>query len=180
MKTILKFKTDKPKAEVVQATKDYFLSQGFKLESSTPDSLTFRRGSTLQNMFTYNPLKWKSLTDIEIKGPEVNVLCNVTPTSQAVTTKEEKLWENFILNYQQALISNFNYHSINNKLLRETQSDSRKYVKYALIGGVIAGVPAGFIAHYTGIDAIVGIAAAGGGFYYMRHQIEKDKKKKAI
>lgn len=129
-------------------------------------------------MFTYNPLKWKSLTIIKVKGDEVNVRCDVTPTFQAVTTKEEQLWGNFILNYQQAIMSNFNYYAVNKDLLRETQSDSRKYVKYALIGGVIAGIPAGFVAHYTGIDSIVGIAAAGGGFYFMRHQIEQTRRKK--
>ncbi|PKV76111.1 hypothetical protein [Pontibacter ramchanderi] len=177
MKRNLNFKFDCSKEVASQKVKEYFLSQGFKLHSNYKDQLVFKRGSILLNMVTFNPFQWNSTITIEIADSVINSEFDINTDFQAVTLKEEQLWENFIDNFKKSIIDNLNYSSINKKLLRETKYNSLKYVKPALIGGLAAAIPGGIIAYFTGAGSVVAIAAAGGAMSYVMHQIEQEKKK---
>ncbi|SIT94018.1 hypothetical protein SAMN05444128_3394 [Pontibacter indicus] len=163
--------------EAIQKVKEYFVSQGFQLYRGSENSLVFKRGSTLLNMVTFNPLKWNSTISVEITDSEIKALFDIDTSFQAVTLKEEQLWESFINNFKESIQSSFDYCAINKKLLKETKNNSWKYVKAAVIGGLAAGIPGGTIAYLTGAGSVVGIATAGGAISYMMHQIEQDKKK---
>ena len=180
MRKILETEFGKPQAEAVKSTKDYFLHHGFKLEQSTDSRLTFSRGSTLLNMVTFNPLKWKSKITIDFAPTKLVAGFDINTAGQIVTPKEERLWDGFIENYKQTLHKDFDYSSANRVLLKDTKRNSLKYVGYAVVGGLLAGIPAGFIAYWTGIDEIVGMAAAGGALAMVTYQVEKEKKKNAI
>lgn len=177
MKRALIFKFSCSKAGTLQKVKEYFLSQGFQLYSSSENSLVFKRGSILLNMVTFNPLKWNSTISVDITDSEIKALFDIDTSFQAVTLKEEQLWEKFINNFKESTKGNLDYTSINKKLLKETKNNSWKYVQAAVIGGLAAGIPGGIIAYFTGAGSVVGIAAAGGAMSYMMHQIEQDKKK---
>ena len=177
MKRNLNFKFDCSKEVAFQKVKVYFQSQGFNLKSNYKDQLIFNRGSILLNMITFNPLQWKSTITIEIADSEIKSEFEINTDFQAVTLKEEQLWESFINNFKETIKGNFDYSSINKKLIKETKYNSLKYVKAALIGGLAAGIPGGIIAYFTGAGSVVGIAAAGGAMSYVMHQIEQEKKK---
>jgi hypothetical protein len=177
MRKILETEVGKPKTEAVKSTKDYFLNQGFKLEHDTGSRLTFSRGSTLSNMVTFNPLKWKSKIVIDFTATGLVALFDINTAGQVVTPKEEKLWDGFIENYKQTLNNDFDYSTANQILQKDTKRNSLKYVGYAAVGGLLAGIPAGFVAYWTGIDEIVGMAAAGGAIAMVTYQVEKEKKK---
>ena len=47
-------------------------------------------------------------------------------------------------------------------LLKETKINSLKYVGWAIIGGILGGVPAGIVAYVTGVNSIASIGAVVG------------------
>lgn len=174
------FHSTKSKEEITEATTQYFVSQGFRLTISTERLVVFERGSLLLNMVTMNPLKWKSIINIEISEGEVKALFDIDTTSQLATVKEEELWDNFINNYREAILGDFNYVEANNKLLKGTLSSTRKFIGAAVVGAVAAWIPAAVIAHYTGIGSIGGIGATAGALGYLSYLIEKERKRDAV
>ncbi|MBD1395669.1 hypothetical protein H9Q13_00695 [Pontibacter sp. JH31] len=117
MKRNLNFKFDCSNEVALQKVKDYFLSQGFNLHSNYQDQLVFKRGSTLLNMVTFNPLQWKSTITIAIADSGIESEFDINTDFQAVTLKEEQLWENFIDNFKKSIIDNLDYSTINKKSL---------------------------------------------------------------
>ena len=177
MKRNLNLKFNCSKEVAFQKAKEYFQSQGFKLQSNYKEQLVFKRGSILLNMVTFNPLQWKSTITIEISDSEIKSEFEINTDFQAVTLKEEQLWESFIVNFKESIKGNLDYSSINRKLIKDTKYNSLKYVKPALIGGLAADIPGGIIAYFTGAGSVVAIATAGGAMSYVMHQIEQEKKK---
>ena len=180
MKKEISFLCTKPKEDLIEATVHYFVSQGFRLTRSTEKILTFERGSLLLNMVTMNPLKWKSIINIEISEEEVKAVFDIDTTSQLASVKEEELWDNFIFNYRGAILEDFNYAEANSKLLKGTLSGTRKFIGVAVVGAVAAWIPAAVIAHYTGIGSIGGIGATAGALGYLSYMIEKERKRDAV
>lgn len=180
MEKEISFHHAKPTEDVIQATKKYFVSQGFRLANSTENPLIFKRGSLLLNMVTINPLKWKSTISIKVKDKEVNAVFDINTTSQLASLKEEKLWDSFIANYKEALLADFDYAAANNQLLKDTKSNTRKFIGAAIVGAVAAWIPAAVIAHHTGVGSIGGIGATAGALGYLSYLIEKEKKKDVV
>ena len=120
MKRTLNFKFDYSKEVALQKVKEYFLSQGFKLHSNNEDQLVFKRGSILLNMVTFNPLQWNSTITIEIADSVINSEFDINTDFQAVTLKEEQLWESFVSNFKESIRGNLDYSSVNKKLIKET------------------------------------------------------------
>jgi hypothetical protein len=54
--------------------------------------------------------------------------------------------------------------------------NSLVYVGWALLGGLLGGVPTGFIAYWTGVDSIVSIGAVGGAIVLLTQKINDEKK----
>jgi hypothetical protein len=163
-------------------TIEYFTKSGFKhiVNGSTDKKIIFQRGSIASNMWTFNPLNWKSEIDIEINGQEVKANFNISAAGQIPTNKDELLWQTFIDNYQKYLSdSNFDYLTENSKNLKTTKSKNFKYLGWAALGGLIVGVPAGLIAYWTGINAIASVGTAGGAIALLTKKINDEKKKNA-
>lgn len=169
--------------DLQEKTIEYFKKSGFEiLKSDREDTkLIIQRGSIFSNMWTFNPLKWKSEINIEIIGQEVIAEFNINTAGQIPTQKEEVLWDNFIENYKRYLADKkYDYESENKKALNTTKKNSWKYIGWALLGGLIGGIPSGLIAHWTGIDSIVSLGAAGGAIGLLTKKINDEKMKNAL
>ena len=182
IKKTIEFKVSEP-ADLKKMTFEYFEKSGFKhvYDNSTDRKITFERGSIFSNMWTFNPLNWKSKIDIEIIEQEVKATFNINTTGQIPTNNGELLWDSFIGNYQKYLLdSKFDFLKENSKTFKITKSKNLKYIGWAAIGGLIGGLPGGLIAYWTGIDIIGSIGAAAGALVLLTKKINDDKKKNAL
>ena len=177
MKRRIEFKSTKTIDTLKSETLTYFQSQGFKLAGSYTDALEFKRGSAVRNMVTFNPLKWKSAIRVAFEGNTVVANFHIGTSFQAVTPAEEKLWDEFVSNYQRSIESGKSLTTENQLALKKTKKASRQYVKYALIGAIVFGIPSGIIAYVTEVDSIASMGTAGGAVTYLLHKINKDKAK---
>lgn len=169
--------------ELRKMTIDYFQKSGFRQRDNkkTDNRIIFERGSIASNMWTFNPLNWKSTIEIEISGLTVKANFNINPTGQIPTNKDELLWESFIRNYQKYLLdSKFDFLAENSKNLKTTKRKNLEYIGWATIGGLIGGLPAGLIAYWTGINSIASVGAVMGALTLMTKKITDDKKKNAL
>ena len=133
----------------------------------------------LRNMVTFNPLKWKSSIRIEFDKETVIANFDINTIHQAVTLKEEKLWGKFISNYQRTIETGKSFISENQSELKDTKKTTWKYIRYAILGAIIVGIPSGIIAHLTGIESIVTIGAVSGALIFMMNKINKEKEENA-
>ena len=162
-----------------KSTIKYFEESGFKFIETKDSFLKFERGSLTSNMWTFNPLKWKSEIFIKIIGEEIIANFTIDTIGQIPTYKEEKLWDSFIDNYKNYLADNkFNFKLENSKKLNDTKKNSLKYVGWAFFGAILGGIPAGFIAYFTGIHSIVSIGAVGGAIVLLIKKINDEKSTK--
>ncbi len=169
--------------ELTEKTLEYSKKTGFKHIVSNPREkiIRFERGSIASNMWTLNPLKWKSQIEIEIDGQEVRATFSINATGQIPTNKEEELWEAFIANHQKYVYdSNFDFLNENSGNLKSTKSKNLQYLGWTALGGIIGAIPGVFIAKSTGIDSIVSIGAAIGAVVFLMIKIKGDKKKKDL
>jgi hypothetical protein len=182
IKKTIEFRVFEPN-DLREMTIEYFKKSGFKhiVSNPTDNKIKFGRGSIASNMWTFNPLNWKSEIDIEFNGQEVKAYLDINAAGQIPTNKDELLWETFINNYQKYLLdSNFDFPTENSKSLKTTKSKNLKYLGWAALGGLIGGIPAGLIAYWAEIDTIVSIGAAGGAIALMTKKINDEKKKNAL
>jgi len=180
IKKTIEFKASES-TELREKTIEYFQKSGFKyVDNKTNDNrIVFERGSIASNMWTFNPLNWKSTIDIEIIGQDVKANFNINATGQITTNKEELLWETFIGNYQKYLLgSKFDFLTENSKTLKTTKGKNLKYIGWAALGGLIGGLPAVLIAYWTGINTIASIGVTSGAIALLTKKINDDKKKK--
>lgn len=142
----------------------YFTEQGFNLEEKMKNGLWFTRGSILLNMFTFNPLKWKSKVQVEIKEQTVSVVVDIDTTFQAVLSSEEGVWDSFLENLGQSLDSGVVPIQENKKVLNEGKRQSFRVVGYMVAGAIIAGTLGGFITFVIGLesDVLIRWGAIGG------------------
>ncbi len=149
-------------------TIDYFTKSNFRMISAPTDKkMVFRRGSLLSNMFTFNPLKWKSVIEIEIQGQEVQLQLNVNTFGQAPTHKELALWDDFLTNIEAFMShSNVDYLQQNKAALKAVRKNNYRLLGWILVGVILAGIPATFLAIYTGIDSIAAIGSGIGALYF--------------
>lgn len=171
----IEFKSDKSKDVLQKETLKYFQEQGFKLTKYDANYLKFERGSTLQNMVTFNPLKWKSVTEINFIEDKVIADFVIDTTYQMVTNKEKKLWTKFISNYQNTIEKGGSFLLENKVELEETKKSSWKYVGYAIGGAIVFGIPGGIIAYLTGIDSIFTGSMIGGSIFFIMNKMNKEK-----
>jgi hypothetical protein len=182
IKKIIEFQVSEP-TDLEKMTMEYFTKSGFKHKenSSTDKKIIFNRGSIASNMWTFNPMNWKSEIDVEINGQDVKANFNIDTTGQIPTNKDEVLWITFIENYKRYLLdSTFDFLTENTRNLKNTKGKNLKYLGWAVLGGLIGGIPAGLIAYWTGINVIVSIGAVGGAIVFMTKKINDDKKKNAL
>jgi hypothetical protein len=158
-------------------TIDYFTQSKFLLVSALTDKkIIFRRGSLLSNMYTFNPLKWKSEIQIDIQGQEVSVQVKINTFAQLPSLKEETLWDDFLKHYQEYLQdSRVDYLSKNEVSLKSVKKSSYRRAGWVLVGALVAGIPAVLLALWTGIDTIGPVGASIGAVYYLNRNQGKRK-----
>ncbi len=168
-------------ARPTEKTIQYFKKSGFKQSYTSEMNLLFKRGTVFSNMWTFNPLKWKSEIRVKINGEEIEASFTIDASGQIPTLKEEKLWEDFIENYKRYLTEKeFDFKSENKIRLKAIKKDSLKYVGWALIGGIIGGIPSLIIAYWTGMYSIISMGSGIGAIGLLMKKINDDKKKNAI
>jgi hypothetical protein len=167
-------------SSVLEASRNFFTRTGFKITNDTDQTISFSKGSTLLNMVTFNPLNWKSRINISIQNNSVLGDFDIDTTGQAVTAKEEQLWDKFIESYKISIVENVDLSQTISNELKETKKNSLKYVMWALIGAIVCGVPLGFLGYFTGIEMLAPMGAAGGGMLFMMNKINKDRQKNVL
>lgn len=162
-------------------TIDYFSKSNFRLTSALTDKkISFRRGSLLTNMVTVNPLKWKSEIQIDIQGQEVSVELRINTFGQQPSPKEEALWDDFIKQYEAYLTDGrlADHLSSNAASLKAVKKSNYRKLRWVLLGALFAGIPAGFLAAWTGIKIIAPLGASIGGMYYLNKKNEAEKEER--
>ncbi|MCV9386986.1 hypothetical protein [Reichenbachiella ulvae] len=165
MKKSIEFDISLNQAQFFRLTKDYFTNLGFDLKDQTASSINFKRGSTLLNFFTMNPLAWKSTIDISINDNFVTAKFNISTIGQTVTDRENQFWVELIENYHQGIQEGKELSNQTQSDLNDTKSNTYGIIKAAVIGAIAVGVPAMLIAYFTGYDtiALVGVGAGATG-----------------
>lgn len=162
-------------------TIDYFSKSNFQLTSALTDKrIRFRRGSLLTNMVTFNPLKWKSEIEIDIQEQEVSVQLRINTFGQLPTPKEEALWDEFMKHYEAYLADSrlADHLSSNAASLKAVKKSNYRKLRWVLLGALFAGIPAGFLAVWTGIKIIAPLGAAVGGMYFLNKKNEAKKEER--
>ncbi|MDP2187212.1 MAG: hypothetical protein Q8J69_00885 [Sphingobacteriaceae bacterium] len=157
---------------------DYFTQSNFRMVSALADKqISFRRGSLLSNMYTFNPLKWKSEIQIDIQGQEVSVQVKINTFAQLPSVKEEALWDEFLQNFE-AYVNDgrVDHLSKNEASLKSVKKSSYRRLGWVLVGALVAGIPAVLLALWTGIDTIAPVGASMGAMYYLNKKNEQERK----
>ena len=160
--------------EFKQMTLKYFTTQGFKVKTNAEDTIILEKGSLIRNMYTFNPLKWKSYVEITYKHGKIKAQYNINTTYQMVSTSEVQVWIIFMENYENALLHNINYTVENNKMITTHKKRIPKYILHAFLGALIFGIPGGIISYYTGNDSLPGVAAGIGAITFLKQKMNKE------
>ncbi len=94
-----------------------------------------------------------------------------------MTPKEETLWDTFIENYKVSITNGLDLTTENQLQIQETRGDSLKYVKWALIGAFVFGVPSGILDYISGIDTLAPMGALIGAAFFIASKINQERKK---
>jgi hypothetical protein len=169
--------------DLYESTIDYFKQSGFECLDvcSEADELRFIRGSIFLNMFTFNPLKWKSKIDIELHKGNIKAKFEIVTVGQYPTAKDEELWDVFIENYKRYLNdTSFDFLNENSKAIRMIKNKNLNYIGWGILGGIIGSIPSVFIAHWAGIDSIVSVGAVLGAIVFLMMRINQEKKNNTV
>ena len=156
--------------------KTYFTESGFKVSGSSNNVMTFKRGSILQNMWTFNPLKWNTIITAELQNNTLDIKAEISTMGQIPTNKEEKLWLTFLNNLEPHLFEQIDFNDINNKELLAVKRNSFGYVLEILKGAILIGIPAMLLALIFDIPQIVTIGAVIGGLIFFFRKFENENK----
>jgi hypothetical protein len=110
-------------------TLDYFSEARFKKISQTENQISFKKGSTLLNMVTFNPLNWKSEIKVSLQSDTVVADFDINTAGQLTTRREEGLWDIFIESYKLSVTEKLDHKTENHRQLKEVKRDSFKYLK---------------------------------------------------
>lgn len=160
-------------------TIDYFSKSNFRQTSAlTNKKISFRRGSLLSNMYTFNPLKWKSEIEITIQEQEVSVQLRINTFGQMRSPKEDALWDDFMKHYEAYLHDGrlADHLSSNAASMQAVKKSSYRKLLWVLFGVLIIGIPAAILALWTGIKIIAPLGASIGGMYFLNKKNEAERK----
>jgi len=119
---------------------DYFNQFGFIITDNNNDILKFKQNSSLLDAWKTNPLKWGSEIIVTIIENKVLASFYVDTDAQMNTKEEESVWQTFIFNFEQYLITgNFSNEKLGSIILQNKKSRI-SYVSWAIFGAVIGGM----------------------------------------
>ena len=102
------FTLEKSPDAVRSLTKQFFRKKGYHLQGENSHHLRFANGSYLKNLLGLGPLEWKSRVIVSLsQSPsqpvKVTADFDVTTFPQAATSREEVLWRQLAVTYQDHL-----------------------------------------------------------------------------
>lgn len=158
---------------------EYLAEYGFKLLKETEDHLMFKRGSSLRNLFTFNPLKWKTEVNIKISSSFLDCDFSVSTIGQVPTKSEERTWEVFSDNLEKFLIDpSFGFKQENQIQLRKAKTGNWTYLKEAILVGVLVAIPLTIIGEFLGVNDLAPAVAAVGAGIAIAIRVQKEKTSK--
>lgn len=166
-----------PKEKIRALIIEYYQLHGFKLASQDDSQLVFKQGSTLRNMATFNPLKWKSETIIQFVRSDVTISSEISTSFQVVTAQEESVWQSFIASLQELILTGDLDPNANKESIEANKSSTKGYLGYAVLGSLLLGIPSGFAAHLTDMDSLVYIGASCGAMSFLFWKINMENQK---
>ena len=92
----------------------------------------------------------------------------------------ELIYKDLPVSNQYLLDTKFDFLAENSKTLKTTKRKNLKYLGWAVLGGLIGGLPSGLIAYWTGINTIASIGATSGAIALLTKKINDEKKKNAL
>lgn len=150
--------TESNSSENILKTKAYFLGNGFSIVDETDRLISFKRGSSVGNMFAFNPLKWKSLITIQFSEHKVFADFEIDTSHQITTKKEIQTWDSFVNNFQMTM-------EHEKFLADESKTDGQNAKKGNLIlfgkmfvVALLVAIPGAFLAAYLEKDFIFSIS----------------------
>jgi len=170
-------------AELQQRFITYFEKMGFKIAEQKVEAgkWRFEKGSHWGNAFTFNPLKWKSAVEVEIQAEQLTARFFMNTIHQFPTEHDEHLWDVFVAHFEKYLHQPaFDFKTANAQALKVAKRKNRKYLGWALLGGLLLGIPTGFLAHWLNMPIIASMGAAAGGLALMSKKIKEDRAKAGL
>lgn len=101
----------------------------------------------------------------------------IDSTFQTVTKQEETVWESFIANFNEKIKSGKLSTKETIEAIESNKKSIKGYIMFAILGGIIIGIPSGIIAYLTGDDSIMSIGVTSGSIGFLFWKIEKEKSK---
>jgi hypothetical protein len=175
MTKTISFEYEGKKQDVIELIELYFGGQEFKVSMDSKERLICRKGNLLTNLFTFNPLNWKSTLTISIEDRFIHLTANINTIGQIVMAKEEALWDTFIDNFKSSIQTKKDFNEANKTQTIETVNSNFRYLKHALIGGFIFGIPAIVIGIYSQMPSVAVALSVGGSVGYANYKLAKDK-----
>ena len=114
IRTIRTYQTEFEIEKTKQLLIKYLKVNNFRVEVIN-NRIIAKKGSTLGNMVTFNPLSWKSYQEFNIDTYEVILHSEVDDSFQMVTFNEKKIWPAFYQELEEVLKTG----KINSKKLKQ-------------------------------------------------------------
>jgi hypothetical protein len=75
-----------------------------------------------------------------------------------------------------SLLSPSDVASGNKELVTEIRKDNWQFVRAALLGAIVLGVPSGILSYYTGVSTLASMGAAMGAALFVKFKMDKQKR----
>lgn len=118
---------------------DFFKSYDFELVETQNEILKFRQSSSLLDAWKTNPLKWGSEISILLCDKTIVAEFIVDTDAQMNTKEEKKVWETFIENFKNYVVSGKTLNSKLASAISESKESRLSYFGWAFFGTLIGG-----------------------------------------
>lgn len=119
---------------------DFFKIYGFQLIETKEDILKFRQSSSLLDAWKTNPLKWGSEVSILLSDKTIEANFIVDTDAQMYTKEEKKVWQTFIENFKNFLVSGERGNSKLASTIFESRKSRLNYFRWAILGAFTGGL----------------------------------------
>lgn len=119
---------------------DFFKSYDFELVETKDNILKFRQSSSLLDTWKTNPLKWGSEISILLSDKTIEADFIVDTDAQMNTKEEKKVWQTFVENFRNFLVSGETGNSKLTPLITESKKSRLNYFVWAILGALTGGL----------------------------------------
>lgn len=119
---------------------DFFKSYGFELIATKNNILKFQQFSSLLDAWKTNPLKWGSEISILVSDKTIEANFIVDTDAQMNTKEENKVWQTFIENFRNFLVSGETENSKMTSAIFESKKSRLNYFGWVILGALTGGL----------------------------------------